>query len=559
MKKFKSLICTSILALSLAGVVLVTNISNSTGVSAGSSKTYVVSSTSVVDGHINEGDLKTNGGVYAKASSIIFDETCDESSSILAKTKINNLSSSGVSELLSGSLSMDIKSMADTGSFSICFGLPSISSAITGKGTVEIRVQNIYGSLQISSYEHYGEGMSETLLAPKSVSALTFGKEFSISMSALSDRHFSFNINSAALVKNIPLNEEGSGFFGLFSNGKNDVVVTSLSAYGYTYSAPENVDYLEKFDNESYNANMFYSTSSASSVFSPSYLAVKDGALRFSNTGPAHFTTRYVYSNFDLDFDIPYIQRKATYDADGNITSLISNWFGVAWGVAETDQLAASTTVYNKWIQFEGMPVYNTDHTETYFNPRLVLWNKQSAAKIDSMSDNIFDPDYANDEAINMKITIKDGLFDLYYKLASQDDYGTAKMEYDFGDTTDGYVRIFTWCPSGVDDYGLAYSAVTNFSIDNFHITNTDSETVRQTISSIPYSSNGISSATDYTYSTTTDDSDLIGSRIQSLSSGNGNSWIIYVSVGAGVLLLASAAFVVIYIYRRINKHEEKK
>lgn len=59
-------------------------------VSAGASRSYVASSSSVVDGHINTGDFMTSGGVYGEGNAIVFDTSAKDNSKIVGKTKINN-------------------------------------------------------------------------------------------------------------------------------------------------------------------------------------------------------------------------------------------------------------------------------------------------------------------------------------------------------------------------------------------------------------------------------------------------------------------------------------
>ena len=531
--------------------------------SAGASKKFIASETSVVDGHINTGDFLLSGGVHATDKTVLFDEECSSYSKLVGKTKINNYAEEEVSTLFSASFSIRIDDLVKDGAFSIAFGLPKVSSALSEKGVVEIRFSAPAGDPYLSVIGHYGEGVDEELLPLSPLTAFGYGTRTKVTLLATTNQKLTVTFGDTKVLDAASFREDGSGFFGFFSDGINTVSLRDFSIYGYTYDTPENVDYTEYFDDGHYNANVFYSNAQ-SSFLTPSYLGVDtdesgNGVLRFSKTGPAYINTRYEYSNFSTEFEVPFIQRKAEQNEDGAYTALISNWFGIAWGVQNITETTGETIAYDNWIQFEGIPVDGALHTEDYSNPRYVLWQKGRAVKIQAMEHNFFSESDAKDRTLYLKMTMVDGIFLLYQRYEGSAGYGQPVLSYDFGTTSLGTVRLFTWALTNPSGQGVAYSGVADFSIDNWNLTNLDAASVKQTIADPGYRENGIESGQNYDYETPIDSSDLLGNRVDSLSQDNASSLLglwIGLGVGGGVLLVGGTLGGITFAKKRRTKHE---
>lgn len=560
----KTLLLASLGVLSLGiGTSLAAMAKPVTMTKAGAGKTYIASDSSVVDGHINTGDFLLSGGVHANDKTVLFDEECKESSKLVGKAKINNYAKEEVTTLFSASFSIRIDALVSNGSFSIAFGLPRVSSSLSEKGVVEARFTAPAGDPYFSIIAHYGEGIEEELLPLSPLTAFGYGARTNVVLSATTDQKLTVTLGSTKVLDSASFREDGSGFFGFFSEGINTVSLRDFSIYGFTYDTPENVDYTEYFDDGHYNANVFYSNAQ-SSFLTPSYLGVDtdetgNGTLRFSKTGPAYINTKYDYSNFSTEFEVPFIQRQAVQNEDGAYTALISNWFGIAWGVQNYTETTGETIAYDNWIQFEGIPVDGALHTEDYSNPRYVLWQKGKAVKIQAMEHNFFSVSDAQNRTLYLKMTMIDGVFSFYQRYEGSKGYGQPVMTYDFGTTPLGSVRIFSWALTTPSSQGIAYSGVADFSIDNWNITNLDAASVKQTISDPGYRENGIEAGSDYDYQTVLDDGDLLGNRIDSLSQGSNaltGLWI-GLGIGGGVILLAGATTGIFLAMKRRKQHEE--
>ena len=264
---------------------------------------------------------------------------------------------------------------------------------------------------------------------------------------------------------------------------------------------------------------------------SPSSLSVEDGKLVFRNTAEAYFTTKYQYSNFELTFDISDLYNEAEFNEFGEPTKLISNWFGIAFGVDTIDQPASATVPLSSWLQFEGVPIYSNppygeDHTKVWGNPRYVMWETGNARDIQPMygangkSFSLWNKNDVRGNTVNVKFTMTDGLAELYYRIDGDDDWGTPYYSYDLGAVRTGYVRIFTWGDTELNPKGMAYQSMANFKIDNFSIKNTDNEAAKRVAETPGYKSNIRDKTPDFDYTTVTDKNDLLGEKLKNGGTG---------------------------------------
>ena len=481
-------------------------------VSAGSSLRYAMSSSTVVDSRINSGDLRTSGDVKGEDSTLVLGE-----GKAIAKMKINNYVDAGLANVYNASFDVSIKNLAEGGVFRICSGLPSVSSSYDGEGSLIIEVENKFGFYFLSVTEYLGEGITNDLYKKAEAPWIKEAKTLSFSILFETDGTYYLSINGDEIVSGEEALGNGAGYFGFMSEGDNEIRISSLNVYGYTYSSPENVpSYTETFEEEKghYNANYFYSSSSAGPV-SPSYLAVDEdtGYLHFSNVGNSQITTRYMYSNFSMEFEIPQMQKEAAMDEEGNITSPITSNFGLSWGESNVTDDPGNTWMYHTWIHFENLGYSSSiDHTVQNDMSFVTLYSSRSALYRVVLPEEyrFFSP--KETRIPTLKLTMVDGVVDLYLKW-DKGEYGASFFHYDLGQTEEGYVRILTLGDSSMPSNGVKYLTSNNFSIDNLTLKNLDAESYRQE-TSVGYKANGITGGTDFDYTTNPDESDLIGNKL---------------------------------------------
>ena len=128
------------------------------------------------------------------------------------------------------------------------------------------------------------------------------------------------------------------GYCGIALKGEPEnmsVVFKNITLKNKYYSRPTNVNITETFDN-GYNPNEFYFRIEPYMNTYTNSGYVKDGKLWFENLAyNTAFTTRFKYSDFEIQFDIDDIRRQAVKDDMGNKNYPVSSFVGVYWGVPD--------------------------------------------------------------------------------------------------------------------------------------------------------------------------------------------------------------------------------
>ena len=549
MKKSKLLIAAAVLA---AGVIGVGMLPDAVTAKAGSSKVYIISSTSIDATSINSGDFSITGKVVAEDGKAKFN-ALSEKEKLTTKTKAFNLKEYGVKTLLDFSSTFNFSSFAENGNFSIAFGLNSLRNETGAEDSFAVNVsynpEKKKFSVGVSEYTKSGENV---VYAPTVIGAMQINRDVAFKVYVDTDRNLAVSVKPAGasaetkLVSGYTLNVNPEGFISYISNGGNEITLSDPQILVYDYDAPETIDYTETFDNNGYNSNVFYSESTASPI-TPSSLSVENGALRFKNTAAAYISTRYKYSNFELSFDITDMAREATFDEKGNVVSLINSWFGIAFGVNSVNEAPDSTVRSSTWFQI-GRVVPGVENFITPANVHYLLWDNNGNWN------NVTNPQYMTDftpwstkydgEVINVKFAVTDGLVELFMKIDGDPEWGEPYFSYDFGRVKTGYVRIFTAGNTGIEMKGIEYNDVGNFTIDNLSIKDTDHESSKNLLPKPEYKSNVWAKTPDYDYKTNPDDGDLINNKITNgdMNGGTTANSGCASSTSAGIPLISLAA-----------------
>lgn len=511
---------------------------------AGASKIFVVSDASIRGNEINQGDFKIDGGVYAKDGKAVFDKSVSQSARLLAKARVNNLKDYGVKELFDMTADFEFERLVSGGSASFVFGLKKFSDNAKSKDSVEVAFTYENDCICIAVNEYKTANVATVVAAKHSYNMFSLNSEITLKIKVDVNGKAYVSVQSATsgvgeiyILNGKTLGVDADGFVAFVSSStgsadanKNLFKVSEIAVTAFAYELVETVDhYVETFDNNTYNANMFYSQTTNSPI-SPARIAAEDGKLVFGNVGQGYFTTREQYSNFELKFDIVDMYREGKKDANGNITQLISHWFMIGFGVDNYND-PPSERIQATFLQFEGLPGSSDTNRSNHMTgevdnaatkDRYVLWNNSNAVNgaIKGMSGDktqgifsLWDKDYIGNQTVNLKFTVIDGVITLYYKLASQDEY-VMQYQYDLGTMQTGYVRIYSYGQG--DGAGLSeYTCVLNMTIDNFEITNLDNDAVKLVKAAPVYKSNIQPETKDYDYTTVPDASDLLKNKLK--------------------------------------------
>lgn len=416
-----------------------------TPVFAGSRK--LVSEISYGAGELNsaEWNVKDDNIVCKDGKLIIPADASTEETKVISKIVAEK--SGFVDELTSVSSIIRLTALPEGEQFILAFGLANIEAYSKEIGNVEMVFTNEGGIL--FSVIAYGEGGSVAVV-DKEKCGVSLNSQFALEAAISSEGILNVEINGAKVcAAEIPVS--GKGRFGILQTGGCGAEVSRLIVTCNYYEMPENVNIEEDFENGEFNANVLHSFMNGSNGLFPSYAGIEEyngnKVFMFRNAGVGYIGTIYEYSNFELSFDIPYMQHTDVYDEDGNLSIRTNNnvciGFGEQSAMAEGEAYATDTDL----ILLNGQGAQN-------------WFRKKWIASFRDFFQGSGICDYDRNEGYSVKFTVIDGKGTLQVKALLDSEYVTiAKDEYD--DYIKGYVRIWS-------------SGDGNFAIDNLKITNLD-------------------------------------------------------------------------------------
>ena len=521
---------------------------------AGSSKSYVLSQATIDGETINSGDLMVEGGVYGKNDKIVFDSTkVKENSYITATTIINNLRNSGVEMLFTSSFDVSINSFAKSqnSEISFMFGINSIRNVRNGRDCFKvIFTENADGGIDVEIVEVPEDktAAENVVVEKRRATTLIYGESFNLTVNADTDRNISLSIDGINVLKNYKTSIDPTGYFSVYSAGKNDFTLSNMEMIAHTYIVAENCDYVETFDNGEYNANIFYSESIALN-YTPSRLSVNEevGALEFLNTHEAYISTIYQYSNFELEFDLFDLVSDEVKDENGTVIKPVSSRIGI--GIGENYK----TTVPSM------------EHNDTW----LLMWGDRPSGSCYKMLDNfvdrcdpksmsefdLWDSEFIKGRKVNVKYSSLDGYVQLFLKFDGEYPYKETDKEYDAKEKEYYDYKCYFDCDVGKSNKGhikiFSYGTV-NYKIDNLSIRNTDYESVRQTLTKeeVGFKTNKRPKTPDFDYENRTDDDDLLKNSIAKEDAEGSCSATFTESIVAPVVAVVVMA-VAVYVRRK--------
>lgn len=386
-----------------------------------------------------EGDLVAEGGV------LTFPKESTQYTRLISRSTV--LVSKSHDKLLEGSYRLTLNSMPAKGEFIIAFGMGSIESYAGEMDNVEVALINDGGiKLAVRAYEETDE--PTVIVAPTAISARV-GASLNVQVTVMVDGSITVTAAGKKVSGKLPFVPEGS--VGFLQTGNCGVTVTDMSISSFRCDEPENSNFTETFDNDNFNANLLFSKG-AGSVYSSSFVSVEkyegNDVLLFENCGPSQIGTLQMYSNFEITFDVPYLQRTEVMDENGKSIKAKSFWIGVSYG---NDVVDGKVFGYEEAADL----VYFDRDSQV----RSLGMDKVVAASEDY-------PFFAEDETrpFSCMIRVQDAHVTVGIKWMDEKEF-TVIGEYDRNDGTTplGYVQIWTCGPS-------------NFALDNIKVTNLDAK-----------------------------------------------------------------------------------
>ena len=292
-----------------------------------------------------------------------------------------------------------------------------------------------------------------------------------------------------------------AGYFGIGITSKNnDFTVKKLTLKGFSDFSPENTNLLATFNQNQFNTAEIRTVVAVAGQGS---ILPRNKRLEFTDLTEGFVATRYRYSNSEISFDVPYIQRTPVYDAQGNLVKGISAGFSVGLGHVTSDNLTDEAAITFKFVPEGGSKEVVPSRTKVQVYLGKTLLDTVQLA----LTYNIWDNSVVKDRTVGVLITVRDCTVSLGLRYA--DEVGFTKIySHEFESNPDGYIRITGNGTPASQAANLPEKSVEkcNFAVDNLSIVNNDAD------GQLKYADYVVSyeSVKDYDYVYPWDDNDML-------------------------------------------------
>ena len=386
-----------------------------------------------------------NGDVTAKGGKIIFSKNSTAETRLIARDAAK--ATEYFDELFRTEYTLTLKSLPKDQRFFVAYSLNNAESYYEEAGNLELVFTNDGGvKVALRAIDDSG---NEVILAKAQNVGISLGRSFTISVQATNKMNVNVKVNNKSLYnKKAPVDLEGR--MGFLQTGSCEAEIEKVEIVSHSYDRPENTNISEDFESGSMNKNALTSIMTRDLGFAPSGIFVEEyngsKVLMFRNVAQGFFGTKHQFSNFEVSFDVPFIQRKDVVSENGDIQSLAHGNFVLGIG-DESD-------VYSNYG-------YQTSGEGIVFAPDRISSFKTEGNVVDLPGKGYYDPE--KNESYSVKVTVIDTQITVYVKALKATKYDKV-LDYKVADSTPlGFVHIWS-------------SGLSNFAIDNFKLVNKDKD-----------------------------------------------------------------------------------
>ena len=435
MKSFGALLLTLCL---LVAVVPMT-------VQAGSSKTTIDDS-SFAEKINNTVWNNPNGDVLVQDGKLVFPAQSTGDTRLISKTAVSK--SQVTDQMLQVAFRLEALQIPEGETFLFACGMRSIESLPGEKGNIELQLTQ-KGGIQAGLVVYETSDSPAVLAEPKPVSGGTVRVEMTLTASQM----LTVTVNGVRLYEG-KIALTGEGRVGFLQSGGCQAQISHVAIEIFSYNTPENVNVSESFDNGTMNTVVLSCGMIKDFGYYPCRISVDEyegnNVMLFKNSGLGYIGTKYQYSNFELTFDVPYLQRTEVYSEDFQLLTPKSSWFGITFG----DEYMEAT-----WYDYDYKSPYMI-----YFDEWSQIIDFKNNFKILASlgaTDHAFFSE-TEDRGFSVRFAVIDAHVQIGIKWMEEETFTTV-CEYDIpnGQTPTGYIHIWGSEPN-------------NFAIDNIVITNMD-------------------------------------------------------------------------------------
>lgn len=396
---------------------------------------------------------------------LVFSADSTQDTRLITKEAVSN--SNYKKELFSANYTINLQEVPKEQKYIVAYSVATIESYSEEAESVELIFEN-RGGLKASLVAYDEDGEAEVLVAPKSV-AISQGKNFTVSVQATTKMKLKVQINGRTFFEGqSPVDLEGR--LGFFQTGKCRAQISALNIVSYKYDRPENANIIEDFESGTINTNTLTSRMTSSCAH-PSGVHVEEyngsQVLMFKNVNMGYIGTRNQYSNFELEFDIPYMLHNAQVREDGTLISPQHTGFVVSFGGD-----SAEYEDFGYGMAAEGVIFSNGDSRFINADETVYTYDDKNYYDVEK------------DEGFSVKIRVVDARAHVYVKTLHASKYDEL-FSGEIGNITPlGYIHIWSMGQS-------------NFAIDNLKVTNLDDN---PNINEVEYKGYTVTGTDDWVY-----------------------------------------------------------
>lgn len=343
------------------------------------------------------------------------------------------------------SASMKFTQMPSGKNFILAFGLGSIEAEPGENKNVELSFTN-NGGIKVGITAYDENGTAHTVVQHKS-SGISLNKAATVKVELRTDKKIIVSVNNK-IVCSGTLPVSGEGRFGFLQTGNCGVEIANLVIKQYAYENPENTNISEDFEQGGIDLSKLTArTIDMYSVFPRGQWVDKyndNYVMLFKNTQRAYIGTVYKYSNFELTFDVPYMNVETEWE-EGVRTKIGQQNFYISFGSEQAEWKTEG------WKTAVETVVYNTKQVYSFNN------RKEINAELTK------DPWAENGRPFSIKVKVVDSVVTVGIKWLEEKQFDTVLTYQLKSGTPTGHVHI--WVP-----------AEGNCAVDNIKINNLDED-----------------------------------------------------------------------------------
>ena len=379
--------------------------------------------------------------VVVEEGKLVFPENSTEYTRFISKTSARKDES--FPNLVTVSADMKFNKLPAGKSFILALGMSSIEGVAGDTGNVEVTFTNA-GSIKVGVTVYDENGNAVIVFQPKSC-GISLKKAAKVYVEITTDSRIKVSVNNNVVgTGTIPVT--GEGRVGFLQTGECGVEIANLEMIRYAYERPENSNVYEDFEKGTIDTSVLNVKTIDTLKAAPRGQSVEEyngsKVLVSRNVGTSYIGTVYPYSNFEMSFDVPYIDTVTEYSDEGRLQKQGQTSFTVSmggelsdWDVTGGWKKAAEAIVFTNTAvySFNDSKGIRSELTENYFN----------------------NPD----KGFSVKIAVVDGSVAVGMKWIDEASYHTI-LNYELKrGVPNGYLHIWT---TGVGQY-----AIDNLKIEN--------------------------------------------------------------------------------------------